>query len=184
MTYFRSLGFLSLALLAGCSLTHSTVKVATAGGGTAVFAFNKNGAIPAENADVKIEKAVFDIDSTAKGGKYIFAFRERRGGIPVRVKVEDVTEDPIVTWVEDDHPHLVKGVWQSNCPPINLEDKTLGWLYTIDPSIRVYRFTIVNQDGATTVLNNASTYSEDVKELVKKLVEAPPAVSAPAPVDN
>ena len=185
MTFSRSLGFLVPALLAGCSITHSTLMVPTADGRTAAFAFDKNGAVPAENADIKIEKAVFDVDSKAKGGKYIFAFREKRGGIPVRVKVEDVTEAPIATWVADSHPQLIKGVWQWTCPPIDLEDKTLGWLHTIDPSIRVYRFTIVNQDGNTLMLDDASTYSSDVKEFVRKMIEAPPAAApAPAPVDN
>ena len=185
MMSLRPLGFIGLALLAGCSIVHSTIRLPIAGGGTAVFSFNKNGAIPAENSEVKIERAAFDVASKAKDGKYIFAFSEKRGGIPVRVKVEDVTEDPIVTWVDDGHPQLKKGRWEWSSQPISLDDKTLGWLHNIDPSIRVYRFTIINQDGKTVVLDNASTYSSDVKEFVKKELETPPpAAPPPAPVDD
>ena len=170
-----SLAFFAAALVAGCSMTHSRVGIPIAGGGVAAFSFNANGAIPAETSDIKIDKAIFDVESKAKGGKYLFAFSEKRGQIPVRVKVEDVTEDPIVPWADDEHPHLTKGRWEWTCPSIPLDDKSLRWLHEIDPSIRIYRFTIVNQDGSTAVVDDASTYSSDVKEFVKKELEPPPA---------
>lgn len=85
---------------------------------------------------------------------YLFAFNETSGRPPRSVRVEDVSDDAPVLLVEDLKPELRdKTNWRGKSASVPSSDPSLIWFTYLDDTMRVFRFTIVNADGETVVLN-------------------------------
>jgi len=171
-----------LAVLAGCSVNTTgdmTLKIPISGGILASVNFSKGSPVFAETDAIRIEKANFVQTSKELSGHYDFGFYEKKGDVPRRVTVDDVTDpdESPVPWVDDEHPQLKAGHWEGGTRMIAFDEKALQWLRELDTSIRVYRFTIVNGDGSSTVIYDAGVYPAVVKEFFKKQIDdaaAPP----------
>jgi hypothetical protein len=82
-----------------------------------------------------------------------FVIKFEHGATPTSVKVEDVTEDPILEIYHEDHAHLMKkNVWGGTSRPYAPQDEHVKWILTLDNNIRIYRFTVKLADGTTHVL--------------------------------
>jgi hypothetical protein len=177
------LAFPLLAVLAGCSVNTTgdmTLRIPISGGILAPLNFSNGNPVYAETAGIRIDKANFVQAGKELSGHYDFGFVEKQGDVPRRVAVDDVT-DPDgspVNWVDDEHPQLKAGHWEAIGRTIGFDEPALQWLRELDTSVRVYRFTIVNGDGTTTVIYDAGVYPAAVKEFFKKQIDdaaAPPA---------
>ena len=63
--------------------------------------------------------------------------------MPARITIEDVTEAPDTSDLEDKDPKVVKdNLWGAVSSPVSPHDEHVNWLLTLDNSVRVYRFTV------------------------------------------
>lgn len=144
-------------------------KVSISGGESVPIFFDSHGIVHAENDDVYIASAAL-MPKLNEGKKvtYQFAFQEKHHAVPRSVKVEDVTDDQAVTWVDDPHPTLdAKGNWEQILPAFEPDRSKVQWLYELETSIRVYRFTIVTADGRTLVMYEGANYPAYVKKFFR-----------------
>jgi hypothetical protein len=75
------------------------------------------------------------------------------GARPVSALVRDVTEDPIITVIDDRSPALAAGGrWTATTRPLGPTDDDIRWVANIDNSIRIYRFTFTLADRSVHVL--------------------------------
>jgi hypothetical protein len=171
-----------LGALAGCSVGNGgdiTLKIPIAGGGLAAIMFSNGSPVPAEDTRIRIEKSIFAQEGKSLTGRYVFGRYEKTGDVPRRITIDDVTEtdEKPVNWVDDNHPQLKDGHWESRGRLIGFDDSAVRWMLELDPSIRIYRVTIVNGDGSTDVIYDAALYPAVLKEYFKKQVDdaaAPP----------
>ena len=179
----RLLALLIILPVAGCSIGTSTgtvtLKMPISGGELVPIDFNRGNVVNSETDQIRIEKALFSGGKDLKGS-YIFGFFEKKGGIPRRVLVEDVTDDEPTLWVDDRSPILKNGHWEYACPAVAYEEKSLRWLREIDNSVRIYRFTVDQGDGPALVVYEAAIFPSVVKEFIKKQIDDSTAAAAKA----
>jgi hypothetical protein len=179
----RLLALLIILPVAGCSIGTTTgtvtLKMPISGGELVPVDFNRGSVVNSETDQIRIEKTLFSGGKDLKGS-YIFGFYEKKGGIPRRVVVEDVSDDEPTLWVDDRNPVLKNGHWEYSCPPVEYAEKSLRWLREIDNSVRIYRFTIEQGDGPALVLYEPAVFPAPVKEFIKKQIDDAAAAAAKA----
>ena len=169
MPSLRPVSLFALALLAGCSTGSLSLQIPIAGQQTVMIDFSGGNPVNAENGDVRVEKSNLILDSKTKQGSYVFAFLQKnRRDQPARVKVEDVTDDTAVTLVDDRTPRLADGHWQWKGEPMTFDATNAKWLFEIENSVRVYRFTIETANGNEWILYQAATYPAFVKTYLRQ----------------
>ena len=77
-----------------------------------------------------------------------------------------------MTLIEDSAPKLNKGEWRGAVTNLDLKDRRLGWMTSLDDSVRVIRFTVVLADGRTSVLDQAVSYPGLYKAVIRKALGA------------
>jgi hypothetical protein len=169
-------------LLAGCVLPAQyntfTRSFPISGGQTIQLSFAGGGVVAPENADVKLERAVFKADAPPKTLVFEFGFLSKTGRVPRSVMVEDVSGPKAEILVEDDHPELLQGRhWYRMSGPKMYPDPRLDWLNEPDITFRVFRFTIVTDDGRTIVMYYAQGYSPEGKEFLRKRLAGEPTTN-------
>jgi hypothetical protein len=76
-----------------------------------------------------------------------------KGKTPLSILVDDVSDEPILSIVNDPHPKLNdEHHWNMLTAPHSPVDEYAKWVMTLDNTIRVYRFTVKLADGSTHVL--------------------------------
>lgn len=160
------------ALLAGCVTTSSSMKsFRIAGGQTVQLPVTPSGALPTENADVKIEVTGYMLNGAAHTITYAFGFTEKKGERPREVKVEDVTGDQAQTLVIDRDPQLSPAnYWKGNAAPMTRGDPALGWVNQPGNTTKVFRFTITTADGRQLVMYQASIWPGLAKGMVRMVL--------------
>jgi len=91
-----------------------------------------------------------------------------KGATPARIVVSDISEDPIMTLVDDRAPTLDGFVWQGKTSPLGTADDFIKFMTNIDNSIRVYRFTFTLKDGSVHVLTLPIMVPGFLKEAIEK----------------
>jgi hypothetical protein len=157
-----------LGALLGCAASRLTVKLPISGGEYVPIQFSRGAALHAENDDLRVVDAVFMVDAASKRALYFAGIIVKDGRPPRSVKVEDVTDDQPVTFVEDDHPRLADKEWKCTSDPFVPDQNTAAWLSQIEDTIRMYRFTVVTADGRTEVLYEAHGYTAVVKTAMRQ----------------
>ena len=171
----RQIAFIGLAALAGCRVGPTTYKIPISGGQMASVVFDHDAVVPAENEDFKIELAQYEVDPKTKLGTYRFGFLAKKGTPPRSVKVDDVTDDDALTWIEDATPQLKNRHWRWVSQPVPPDRAHLHWLFELESCIRVYRFTLVTADGRTLEMYEACSYPDYIKTYFRQQLglEAP-----------
>jgi hypothetical protein len=91
------------------------------------------------------------------------------GSRPVSALLRDVTEDPIITVIDDRSPSLAAGGrWTATTRPLGPTDDDIRWMANIDNSIRIYRFTFTLVDGSVHVLTLPIMVPGYLKEAIEK----------------
>jgi hypothetical protein len=163
--------FALAALLGGCATGSSLRTFTVAGGQTIELPIAPGGALPTENADVKIEVTGFVLKSQEREIVYTFGFTEKKRETPRSVRVEDVTGPTAELLVEDKSPQLdAHGYWKGSATPRKRGDAGLSWLNEAGDTTKVFRFTIVTADERELVMHQASVWSGDSKTLLRQLL--------------
>lgn len=137
----------------------------------ASMTFGNNGPIAEENGDFKVATILpLAPSKEAKRVDYDVKLKFKGGARPTRIKVEDVSEDPIVLVMEDASPHLDQGVWEGKIIGLDSKDRRIGWVLSLEDSVRVLRFTVVLADGRTDTIEQAVSYPAVLKTMVRKVL--------------
>ncbi|HVW20131.1 MAG TPA: hypothetical protein VHC86_02870 [Opitutaceae bacterium] len=172
-TLLLTLGSLA-GLLAGCSSNpilggNTTVLVPIAGGQTARMTFGGGGPVLEQNADFKVASMPTLAPSRdRKHVDYDFQIELKRDVLPRSITVEDISEDPIQTLLEQAPPAMQGRKWRGQILKMDMSDKRLGWLTSLDDTVRVLRFTVVLPDGRASVVNQAVSYPGMLKALIRR----------------
>jgi hypothetical protein len=161
-----------LGLLGGCATTSGEMRTfRIAGGKTIELPIARGGALPTENADVKIEVTGFMLEGANHALTYAFGFSEKKSERPESVKIEDVTGTESEVLVLDSAPVLGKeAYWKGTSTPRKKGDPSLAWLTEPGDTMKVFRFTIVTADGRELVMYQASVWGSASKPLVRKIL--------------
>ena len=140
-----------------------------AGGEKYEVVLGQKGIPKTEDDKVLIEMAGIMLDSKNTLACFNGRVRFKK---PLQVKsilMEDITDDPITPVIFDEHPTILPdGEWIQTSAYKPLTDPAFRWLMLIDNSVRVYRFTIITQDGQTLVYRQADFYNQYIKESIRK----------------
>ncbi|HZZ58948.1 MAG TPA: hypothetical protein VFE31_14035 [Opitutaceae bacterium] len=162
---------LVLGFTAGCQapgMGGIALNAEISGGSKVEIPINRHGAIKAENDDLRVTDATLIADFKVRLCCYAFGFQEKHPFGLRRVMVEDVTDDQPVVMIDDRHPRLVGNhYWRAVTPRFTPTPDNIHWLMEVDYNMRIYRFTIVKDDGQTEVLYDGQDYGNPVKEYIR-----------------
>jgi hypothetical protein len=149
------LGGLTLAV-SGCLLQADySIKITTGDDVVMEVPVTAKTQINASDDAVKVVNFRFvplskDLD---KAMGYLFELQFLGGSRPSSILVDDVSEAPILSILEDKAPKMIKNDhWVGTSMPYNPADVHLAWVTTLDNGVRVFRFTVKLTDGTTHVL--------------------------------
>ena len=168
-----------LGLLAGCTTGSFWVNVPISGGDTVPLELDQGGIVHAESEDFKIDSAVMQFDPKTKTATYLFEFEVKHGAAPRSVKVEDISDEAPAILYQTDSISLDDGHWKTRTASFVPDQQNSRWLYQIENTIRVCRFTIVAADGRTEVLNEGCNYYAFVKDLIRQNLPSAKADAVP-----
>ena len=147
----------AIVLAAGCASKEFSYNTKVAGGETMRFTIVAGRPEPAEEDGIKIMEAGLRPDPDGKNVIYGFQFSDSSANRALQsVRVEDVSEDTPTLLLEDLQPKLVAKHWASTTRTFEADDPALRWLFYVNDSVRVYRFTITMADGRKVVLHQAA----------------------------
>ena len=159
---------LVILLLAGCSApTQQMRPVPIAGGHTLGILVGPNGPLPGAADGYMV------LQSNTKPGKdpqeviYQFAVSVPPGATPARIQVEDISEEQSGPLLDDQHPWLTDNVWHMETQPLKKDDSRLAWVYTVTPTMRVYRITVTDQAGKKSVMHQVAMYADFIKGIMR-----------------
>jgi hypothetical protein len=101
---------------------------------------------------------------------YNFEMAVKSGLVPRRIQIEDQTEDPVHTIVDDAAPHLDGGRWKLTTTVLDPKDAGNEWITQLDDSIRVFRVTVTLADGTTVVLRQPALFPVYEKQLIRVML--------------
>jgi hypothetical protein len=153
-----------LVVFAGCTSSAPSVRIRISGGEKLMVDLARGGAIGPENEYLTIKAAGVLLNSKEKKVSQAFGIELKKTDPTLRrVKVEDVSEATSQPLVDDTNPEVKARGWRWIGPLMEPDDKSLTWIYNIDETFRVYRFTIVLSDGRELVIYHAAFYSPFMK---------------------
>lgn len=164
-----SLGLMlvSVLLLTGCGTTDSKRPIPIAGGKVVGIAFGPNGPVPGKADGYEVRYAAGVPGAVATQLVYKFAFSAPPAVKLKSVVVDDISDEQSSSLIEDLQPWLDENGWHGETKPFDAKDPLLAWVYTVTPSMRVYRFTITDMSGKKTILYQASAYPEFIKAAMR-----------------
>ena len=175
MLYLRSLRLStllcgSLVLLAGCMMQPTVSMELTINGGEKYeVQFGNKGIVKTEDSIVRIDIAGLVVDAASQKSSNAAEIFFKGKAAPKTIMMEDITDDHPVRLIYDDHPTLnANHAWKQTSSYKDLADERFTWLTVIDNSVRVYRFTVVTDDGESHEYRQATMYASYAKEAIRK----------------
>jgi len=98
-----------------------------------------------------------------------FGFTDESGVAPIKVRIEDVSDDKPIVVFEDDAPTLGEGnTWRSEPKMLKAGDPKIAWTSYVGDTFRVYRFVITKPGGREVVLHQAISVPAWMKASMRK----------------
>jgi hypothetical protein len=161
------------AWLTGCMSTGEVIAMVPLADGTKLqVPMSGRGPQPTQTDDAQVTAATFDLQAAEHTLTYHLGFKLRRPATVQHVQVADLAGDKPIVIVDDSAPKLTNDEWRSSVEPWPANDARLQWLYTVENSIRVYRFTIDLADGRHVVLDQAQIVPAFGKEQIRRQLGA------------
>jgi len=167
----------------GCTTGTFSVNVPIAGGKSRQIQLGSKGPVHAEDDRVVIEKAIIQIQPGNKIGNFNFAFRIKSAVKPVGIKIEDMSDDEPFEMYSQNPIQITDKVWEAKGVDITATYPGVKWIYEIENSLRVYRFTFTYADGTSAELYEGVSYPAGIKDFLRKemnLPAQPPTPPKPA----
>ena len=157
-----------IVLFAGCSApTHEMRPVPVAGGHLLGIPVGPNGPLNGAADGYMV------LQSNTKPGKdpqeviYQFTVSAPPGAAPARIQVEDISEEQSGPLLDDQHPWLTDNFWHMETQPLKKDDPRLAWVYTVTPTMRVYRITVTDKAGHQSIMNQVMMYPNYIKGIIR-----------------
>jgi len=155
---------------AGCLMQASYSANVTTADGVQIEVPLSREAVVVEDDAVSVKNFRFT-PLAMEGGKGLafgFELEFRQGARPVAISVEDVSDLPILGVYSDNAPAFAKkDIWRAISPPHSAADPLVGWLMTLDNTVKVYRFTVKLSDGTTHVLRYPIVAPAQMKAIMR-----------------
>jgi hypothetical protein len=175
MRTIPGIGMLVILALAGCASGEIGMVCPISGGETVTIVLTRNGPLPVENDDFLIMEATILPNIEQKQFIYSLGLLAKKGKAPKHVTVEDVSEEKVDLLLDDAGPKLdARNIWKQDTPPKTAADPRLGWLYHEGNSFRIYRFTIVTDDGRRLVMHHLTVYPMFMKVRLREILGMAP----------
>jgi hypothetical protein len=154
--------------LAGCAAPEVIRLITITGGKPVQFSFGPNGAAPGRANGYEVRLATVLPAKDPKEIYYQFAFTAPAGAVLKRVQIEDVSEEAAAfPLVDDAAPKLNGNRWQADSATLQAGDARLAWVYTIQTTMRVYRFTLTDAAGTRTEMLQVVGYPDFLKSAIR-----------------
>jgi hypothetical protein len=168
MIFSRGWLLVALLFLAGCGTPESTVHpVPIAGGKVVGIPFGPHGPLPGRANGYEVQLAATFPGEPATKIIYKFAFTAPPQAKLKRVVVDDLSDEQNGTLIDDVQPWVDDNRWHAETKPYDAKDAALLWIYTVSPSMRVYRFTITDAAGKESVLYQITPYPTYIKAAIR-----------------
>jgi hypothetical protein len=158
----------SLFILAGCSTTDNMRPVPIAGGKVVGIQFGPQGPLPGKADGYEVRFASMVPATGTNSVVYKFAFSAPAGVTLKHVVVDDISDEQSSPLIDDQQPWVDNNFWHNETKPFENKNPLLAWVYTVTPSMRVYRFTITDAAGKHTVLYQLTGYPEFIKASIRR----------------
>lgn len=156
----------AILLLSGCAHQPMTEIIAVSGGQNLRFTRVGAGFVKAENERFVVDEA--GLTTYRTGGKnfvrWQFAIMPKRETAPQEVKIEDVTNDNPVLILEDRAPRIDERRWSRQSDLIRANTQSIPWLFEFVRTTRVFRITVRETNGKTSVLYQAVLFTPKAKK--------------------
>jgi hypothetical protein len=177
---------LAALVLASCSMQPDVAMAVTTADGVRLEVPLSSATPPVTDGVVSVDAIQFapwelDAENKAKTVAFSFVIGFKPGTVPVSIKIEDDTEQPILEIFHTDAPKTVKNpndplkfeLWAGVSKPFAPSDEHVNWILNLDNNIRVYRVTVVLKDGTTHVLLKPVFVPSGMKSFMRKRLELP-----------
>jgi hypothetical protein len=140
-----------------------------AGGETLKLPATDGGPLPAQNDNIKIDAAGFIVSPSKANPEllavtWVFAFISKKDQKIERVTVEEVVPSKTAILVfEDEAPKLEGKRWSGHVHPIDATPESLPWLYSNEPSIFVFRFSVFAQGEPVQIFYQPAWFPTQMK---------------------
>ncbi len=159
--------FIILLVFSGCTMPDELRPVPISGGRVVDIPIGPNGPRPGRGNGYEVLHAWMSPGTQDREVIYQFALSVPPATNIQSIKVEDISDEQAYLLVEDLHPWQTDRQWTINTLPIKAEDPRLAFVYNITPSLRVYRFTIIDGTNRRTVLYQTANYSNIFKFAIR-----------------
>jgi hypothetical protein len=160
---------LPVVWLTGCASSSSRLSMPIAGGQAVDLERHGTGFKQAENNRVVIADA--GLQAVNLDGNYYvrwsFTIRPKEAAVLTTVRIEDVSDPAPLLLVNDVASQLDAGKWTENAGLMDLSSASVRWLFEPKETVRIFRFTIIEPDGQSSVLYQGVRYSPPSKEAIR-----------------
>jgi hypothetical protein len=99
--------------------------------------------------------------------RWQFSIRVKQPTPLANIKIEEVSGTAPVLVLEDHQPRLDHTYWTKQSALIPANPQVLPWLYNPEPTLRIFRVTITDVSGHTSVLYQPANFNHKAKEAIR-----------------
>jgi hypothetical protein len=156
----------AIFLLSGCAHQPMTETIAVSGGQNLRFTRVGAGFVKAENEHFVLDEAGLTTYRT-EGKNFVrwqFAIMPKEETALRLVRIEDVTNDKPVLILEDRAPQIDERRWSRQSDLIRANTRSIPWLFEFGRTTRVFRITVRETNGKTSILYQAVLFTPKAKK--------------------
>jgi hypothetical protein len=156
----------AILLLGGCAHRPLTESIAVSGGQNLAFTRVGAGFVKAENERFVVDEAGLTTYRT-EGKNFVrwqFALMPKQETGPREVRIEDVTNDSPILVLEDRAPRIDERRWSRQSALIRANPRSIPWLFEFGRTTRVFRITVRETNGKTSILYQAVLFTPKAKK--------------------
>ena len=156
-------------LLAACThVEHSTTVTIAGGSQIRLTRLGESFAQAEDNRFVVIESGLTTFRRSGRNFvRWQFSVRVKQPTPLTDVKVEEVSGNGPVLILEDRQPRLDRTYWTKQSALIPANPGALPWLYDPETTVRIFRVTITDASGRTSVLYQPAGFNRKAKEAIR-----------------
>jgi hypothetical protein len=153
-------------LLMGCARQPTTEAVTVSGGRNLRFTRLGAGFVRAESDRFVVDETGLTTYRT-EGKNFVrwqFAILPKEEPALQRIKIEDVTDENPVLVLDDRAPVVEERLWTRQSDLIRASPRSIPWLFNFGRTTRVFRITIRETSGKTSILYQAVLFTPKAKK--------------------
>jgi hypothetical protein len=156
----------AILLLGGCAHQTLTESIPISGGQSLTFTRVGTGFVKAENERFVVDEAGLTTYRT-EGKNFVrwqFAIMPKQETALRMVRIEDVTDDSPILVLEDRAPGIDERRWSRQSDLVRANPRLIPWLFEFERTTRVFRITVRETNGKTSILYQAVLFTPKAKK--------------------